>query len=222
MKKTLILFLMTFVAVGGTLAAEEAKAPLCTAGLTHPGHGPQLLQISYEGVPVGAEDRDESEMAKIGRLSSIAHLTVGENEIKAGCYPCGFSFDDAENYYFVIWVGEEQVKTKMKIERLPGDSSPCLMMSMLPAIDGPNHLVVIYGDYYSSIPIEVGDICAKTCKALQAQSASCCAKTCPSAKAGKCCGASPAGSDRSKATCPKSSEASSGSGSGTSKEADKQ
>jgi hypothetical protein len=205
MKKTLILFLMAFVAVGGAVAAEEKQAPLSTAGLVYPGHGPQLLQIAYEPVLVGEGDRTEEEMANIGRLSSIAQLTIGENEVKAGCYPCGFAVDDAENYYFVVSVGEEQVKTKMKVEEVPGNKSPCLMMSMLPAIDGANQLLVIYGKFYSLIPVKVGDISPEACKAARVQSASCCAESCPAAKAGKCPGAGSAGA---KEGCPGSSEGS--------------
>ena len=186
MKKTLILFLMAFVAVSGAMAAEEKQTPLSTAGLVYPGHGPQLIQISYEAVPVGESRRTEEEMATIGRLSSIAHLTVGDNKVKAGCYTCGFKVDDAENYYFVIGVGEEQVKTKMKIEKMPGNTSPCLIMSMLPVIDGANQLLVAYEKYYSLIPIQVGDICPETCKAAQAQLGTCSVESCPAAKAGKC------------------------------------
>lgn len=216
MKKTLILFLLAFAVVAAPTAAQEAaKAPLCTAGLAHPGHGPELLQVAYEPVLVGEGDRTEEEMANIGRLSSIAQLTVGENEIKPGCYPCGFTIDDAEDYYFVVSVGEEQVKTKLKIQELPSEPSPCLMMAMMPEMEGTNHLLVVYGKYYSMVPVKVGDICPKACEAARAQSGSCCAKSCPAAKAGKCSGAA---SCSAKEKCSKSTECS---GSGSAKEDEK-
>lgn len=115
----------------------------------------KLEQKYLDGFNKGAK------FGKVGNLKTAAALTIGDIQVPAGEHACGFNADAEGNFYFVVWNGEEVMKTKVALEKHEASVIPNLTLMVGPGEgEGTNTIMALYGKYYSMIPVTVGEAAA--------------------------------------------------------------
>lgn len=96
-------------------------------------------------------------MGKLATLKLTKAGKIGDLEVPAGEYPCGFNGDAEGNFFFVVWKGEEALKTKIALEKHEAAVIPNLTLMVGPGeTEDTCVITALYGKYYSHIPVAEG------------------------------------------------------------------
>jgi hypothetical protein len=101
-----------------------------------------------------ASFNSNSHFGKLGSLETKGETTIGEIKIPAGKYDWGFNADEKANISFAVWVGGEAKKTKLELTKHKEAKVPHLAIMMGPD-ENVSHLMGLYSDFYTLIPVSV-------------------------------------------------------------------
>ncbi|MCG3196805.1 MAG: hypothetical protein GHCLOJNM_01284 [bacterium] len=160
--------LFSVLVAGAFISAGFAEDPKYCVGIEL--GEDHVLHVSYDARPVAKGETFEklrkgdkatadgfnksNRFGKLGTLKTSKDIKVGDLEVKAGEYPCGFNADEKGAFSFVVWMGEEAKKTPITLEKHEAATIPNLTLMVGPGEKGAA-LMALYGSYYSIIPLTI-------------------------------------------------------------------
>ncbi len=174
MKQGLLALCVTVFVCSAALAADDVRY---TTGLEKGGEA--FIHIDYHPTPYAegktfesmrSGEMDEKYLPNFNggeRFGKAAHLTtaadihIGEIAVPKGEYDAGLNVDTDGNFTFVVWMGEgDEAKahaTPVELKKHEEAHFPSLGMFLMPAGEEEgSHLLVAYGNYFTSIPVSEG------------------------------------------------------------------